>query len=316
MMARVWTLGEGMALLRTSGIGPLETQHSLTLSSGGAEMNVAIGLARWGIPVRWVGRVGDDAFGRLVRRDLQAEGVDARVTVDPVRPTGMMIKEARSSAKSRVTYYRTGSAGSAIAADSVADGDLDSIEIVHVTGITPALSPSARSAVTAAVEAAVHHEIPVSFDINHRPSLISAVSAQPLYTWIAERSSIVFGGVEEAQIVAPRASNERELAHRIAALGPTEVLIKRGADGCTALIDGELIEEPGVPVDVVDTVGAGDAFVAGYLAARLGEQSPRDRVRLACRAGAAACLTPGDWDGAPRRDELDWLLGDADPVAR
>ena len=105
------------------------------------------------------------------------------------------------------------------------------------------------------------------------------------------------------------------LARGLAALGPAEVLVTRGAQGAVAVIDGELHTVDAVPVAVVDTVGAGDAFTAGYLAERLTDASLEQRLRTAVVAGALACTHPGDWHGYPRRAELDSLHGD-DPVVR
>lgn len=316
MTVQVGTLGEAMALVRTEEVGPLETQRSLTLSTGGAEMNVAIGLARLGVSARWLGRVGDDSFGRLVQRDLQAESVQCRLIIDPDRPTGLMVKERRSAAKARVTYFRAQSAGSGLALEDVELLEIPTIGLLHVTGITPVLSETAREAIEVAVEIAVHHGVPVSFDINHRESLMSAQEATPIYQWIAERSTILFGGEEEIRLLTSSATNLEEAARELSRMGPPEVLIKRGAQGCAALVDGTAIDEPAVSVMVADTVGAGDAFVAGYLASRLSGAPGRERVQFACRTGAAACLTAGDWDGAARAGELEWLLEEHDPVSR
>ncbi|TML27576.1 MAG: sugar kinase [Actinobacteria bacterium] len=111
-MTHVVTLGETMALLSTPEIGLLRHANTMRVSVGGAESNLAIGLARLGKRVSWIGRVGDDEFGALVRRTLAAEGVDGRVRVDPGAPTGLMVKYRRTGTTTQVLYYRKGSAGS------------------------------------------------------------------------------------------------------------------------------------------------------------------------------------------------------------
>src|SRR5690242_7327205 len=105
-------MGETMAMLQAPKIGPLRHATSLGLSIGGAESNLAIGLARLGHRVSWLGRVGADEFGVLICRTLAAEGIDCRAVVDPGAPTGLMIKARRTDAVTHVTYYRSGSAGS------------------------------------------------------------------------------------------------------------------------------------------------------------------------------------------------------------
>ena len=112
-MAGLVTLGETLAVLTATRVGPLRYASALALGVAGCESNVAIGVARLGHPSWWVGRVGDDELGRAVLSRLRGEGVDvSRAVVDPGGPTAWMIKERRSADLARVVYYRAGSAGS------------------------------------------------------------------------------------------------------------------------------------------------------------------------------------------------------------
>jgi 2-dehydro-3-deoxygluconokinase len=314
MTAAVVTLGETMGLLRAASIGSLEHVSDFDLRIGGAESNVAIGVARLGRPAVWMGRVGDDGVGRRVLRELRAEGVTVDAVVDPEARTGLMLKETPTSGRTRVSYYRAGSAGSRIGID---DLDYDAIEtagVLHVTGITLALSESAEQAVFAAIGAAVAAGVPVSFDVNHRPALWGDRDPAPLYRRVAERSAIVFAGADEAALLVGAGSPE-QLAARIADLGPAQAIVKLGEDGCVASIDGEALSAPAEKITPLDTVGAGDAFVAGYLVALLDGLAPADRLRQGARCGAFACLGPGDWESLPRRADLD-AFGSGDPVIR
>lgn len=311
----VVTLGETMALLRADQPGPLAHAPALGLGIGGAESNVAIGLARLGTDVAWCGRVGDDSLGVLVQREIRAEGVRTHVRVDPDAPTGLMIKERRTPATQKVAYYRAGSAGSRLAADDVPAGLVEDADLLHVSGITAALSASARATLLAAVDRARSAGVPVSFDVNHRASLWSAAEAGAFSRDLLERVDLVFAGEDEATLVVGPHRRAEDAAAELAALGPREVVVKRGAQGALSLVDGEVHTAPAVPVDVVDTVGAGDAFVAGYLAERVAGGSPAARLALAVTTGAFTCLTPGDWEGLPRRGELS-LLTDGEPVRR
>jgi 2-dehydro-3-deoxygluconokinase len=310
----VVTLGETMGLLRAASIGSLEHVSDFQLHIGGAESNVAIGVARLGRPAVWMGRVGDDGVGRRVLRELRAEGVGAGAVVDPEARTGLMLKETPTSGRTRVSYYRAGSAGSRIGIDDLDFDAIESAGVLHVTGITLALSESAEQAVFAAIGAAVAAGVPVSFDVNHRPALWGDRDPAPLYRRVAERSTIVFAGADEAELLVGSGSPE-QLAARIADLGPAQAIVKLGEDGCVASIDGEALSAPAEKITPLDTVGAGDAFVAGYLVALLDGLAPADRLRQGARCGAFACLGPGDWESLPRRADLD-AFGSGDPVIR
>jgi 2-dehydro-3-deoxygluconokinase len=310
----VLTLGESMVIV-VAERGPLETAAQARLSTAGAEGNVAIGLSRLGAVVTWLGRVGDDAPGRRVIRDLRSEGVDAQAILDASSPTGALLKERRSPGRSSVTYYRSGSAGSRLCPDDLAAVDFSAVGMLHVTGITLALSPSAREAVREAVRRANDAGVPVSFDVNHRSSLWKTDDFVLDYRWVVERSTIVFAGEDEAHLVEHGATSIEECASMIARRGPAEVIIKRGADGCLAFVDGQFTSHPAVPVDVVDTVGAGDAFVAGYLVERLAASPLSRRLQTAVACGALACTVANDWEGAPRWADIASLT-DTEPVAR
>ncbi|MFE7843612.1 sugar kinase [Microbacterium sp. NPDC057407] len=308
------TLGETMGLFRPSGIGPGELVDTYHLTTGGAESNVAIGVSRLGGTARWIGRVGRDAAGRKVLRELRAESVAVRAVVDPGAGTGLMVKEQRLPGVSAVQYARRDSAGSRLSPDDIDPSDITQASVLHLTGITPALSESAAAAVDRAIDMAHESDVLVSFDVNHRPSLHREGDPAAVYRRLVARASIVFASEDEASVVVG-SGDPRTLAARLADLGPHTVVIKRGAEGAVALHDGEFFERAAVEVPVIDTVGAGDAFVAGYLAERMTGRGPRDCLELAVRAGAFACLAPGDWDGYARRDELG-LLDSVDPVTR
>jgi 2-dehydro-3-deoxygluconokinase len=310
----VLTFGETMALMRTDQVGPLAHATTMSLGIGGSESNVAIGLQRLGVQAIWCGRVGADSLGNLVEREIRAEGVDVRLAVDPSAPTGLMIKERRTPATQRVSYYRAGSAGSRITPEDIDEQLISGAGLLHVSGITPALSPQAEATLRYAVDVAKAHNVTVSFDLNFRGNLWSAEEARSVYRDIIPLSDIVFAGDDEAAIAVGPGEPE-ELARRIAALGPSQAVIKLGSDGALALIDGTLLRQEAVTVDAVDTVGAGDAFVAGYLAELVDGCGPQDRLKTAAATGAFACLVPGDWEGFPRRHELP-ILQAREPVSR
>ncbi len=311
----VVTLGESLGLLVATRIGRLELVPTMDLGFGGAESNVAIGLARLGVPVTWMGRLGDDALGRLIERQLRAEGVNAAATHDPTAPTALMLKERPGVGSSAVSYYRAGSAGSRLAPEHLDIARIREARILHITGITAALGAGPRAALEAAIDAAIDGGTIVSFDVNHRSRLWSHATAATTYREIAARADIVFAGDDEAELL----TGERGPAGQAAAiieLGPTQAIVKLGAEGAYAFADGHAVEQPAFPVHAVDTVGAGDAFVAGYLAELLAGASLSGRLRTAAACGAIACTAPGDWEAAPDRAAIARLLGASDPVQR
>jgi 2-dehydro-3-deoxygluconokinase len=327
----VVTLGETMALLTAPRVGPLRHAASLDLSCAGAESNLAIGLTRLGHRVAWIGRIGADEFGALVRRTLAAEGVTANAIVDNAAPTGLMVKSHRTDAHTEVIYYRSGSAGSRLSPDDVDAELIASARVLHVTGITPALSGSAREAVRYAIGVARQAGVPVSLDLNYRRALWSPEHAAAEYMSLIRLADIVFAGEAEARMVTMGDTPE-DLGLALAAMGPGQVLIKRGQHGAVGvfakevvsskddgqMVSGEVLVAPAYPVSAVDSVGAGDAFAAGYLSALLDGREPAKRMARASLAGAFAVTVPGDWEGLPSRTDLDLLRADRmdDPVLR
>ena len=330
---RVVAVGETMAMMRSGTIGSLAHLPSVDISLGGAESNLAIGLRRLDVPVAWVSRVGDDPLGTRVMREIRAEGVEVHCAVDPERPTGLMLKSRPSGTTTRVDYYRAGSAASALTPQDLPDGLIEQAQILHLSGITPLLSETAHATNVAAAQRAADAGVQVSLDVNYRSRLGSRELLAERLGEILEHVDIVFGGPEELAILAPAAggagaggaaaaadsgeADHRALLRALEADG-RQVVVKLGADGGAALADGAIQEAPGHRVDVVDTVGAGDAFVAGYLSAQLDGLDVAARLARANACGALACTTPGDWEGAPRRSDLEALLsgGTADPVTR
>jgi 2-dehydro-3-deoxygluconokinase len=162
----------------------------------------------------------------------------------------------------------------------------------------------------------------VSFDINHRATLWSDDDAAPVLANLAAAADLVFAGPEEAALVlgrnqldGPATFDDGEtLARGLAERGPRDVVVKLGALGALALSGHEIHTAPARSITVVDPVGAGDAFVAGYLSEVVAGAPTPDRLRMGNALGAAVCGVRGDWEGLPTRDELDRRLGPEDVV--
>ncbi len=292
----------------------------LRLGLAGAESNVAIGVSRLGGAATWIGRVGADEFGDLVLRELRAEGVTALAVRDPA-PTALLVRERRTATHSRTRYYRAGMAGSRLGPQDVPEDVVAGAAALHVTGVTAALGDGPARAVRRAVDIAAGAGVPVSLDVNHRSLLWSEQEARSALLPLLRRSDLVFAGTHEAVMVlggapaGPAAKLAEVLAEELCVLGPAGAVVKLGADGAYALLDGTAYRQPAAPVRVHDSVGAGDAFVAGYLAELLAGEPPERRLRTAALLGAFAVGTTGDWEGLPCRAELD-LFAHADGDVR
>jgi 2-dehydro-3-deoxygluconokinase len=304
-MTGLLTFGETMGLVAADGIGPLAYAKSFSFGIGGAESNVAMGVARLGGPATWLGRVGPDATGELIAARIAAAGVRTLAITDEAF-TGLMVRHRRSGEFAQVDYHRAGSAGSRLSPADVPAPEIKAASIVHVTGITPALSESARAAVFQSVETARAAGVAVSIDVNYRTKLWNRYDAASVLRDLVSRADIVFASPEEAALFV----GGDDVASALAELGPAEVIVKDGGRGCVALIDGERHKVPALSVTVVDPVGAGDAFVAGYLADRLAGATAAERLTTAIASGAFAVTVPGDCEGAPTRAELAALTGD------
>jgi 2-dehydro-3-deoxygluconokinase len=259
--------------------------------------------------------VGDDELGELIRSTVAGQRVATAAIVDPHAPTGLMIKERRTGTLTRVRYYRSGSAGSRLTPDDLDRAPIAAAQVVHVTGITPALSRTARDTVFAAVALAREHGVPVSVDLNYRRALWGPDQARDVFRDLARRADILLATEDEGRLLVD-ADEPARLAAGLAALGPAEVLVKLGERGAAAHIDDRPYPVPPRPVTVLDPVGAGDAFAAGYLASRCRRADAPERLAAAATAGAFAVTVAGDWEGAPTAAELG-LIGDAgDAVSR
>ena len=311
-MKAVLTLGEGRGVIRAA--ETMAPAANLGVGVGGAELNVAIGLARLGTAVTWLGRVGSDGLGRRVVRELRAEGVDVIAPTEQ-RPTGLLLKERDALGRTQVTYHRAESAGSRLDPSDLDAVDWSRYGVLHITGITPALSASAAASAHEAVRRARDAGLIISFDVNHRSRLWDGESAAPVYRGLAAQCDVLFAGLDEAALlVGEQRPDPWDTVEALAGLGPSVVALKLGEDGALAGSGSERAHLEAVRVEVVDTVGAGDAFVAGFLSELVQGRSVAACLTTAVRAGAAVCGHPGDWEGALTREELEAEI--TDPVVR
>ena len=309
-MADVVTLGETMALWRTDDAGAPTNGSRGTLGFGGTDSNVAIALARLGHSSKWISVLGDDELGRMIASGIESEGVEISVRFSRSLPTGLMVKSPSKTKERFVSFYRSGSAASKMGVADVAENEFEGAKIFHFSGITPMLSPSCAELVHKAVDTCKSSGALISFDVNHRSALWDGLAAKETYLEFCDEADLVFGDREELSLIAGQDLSDEDLMGRVAELGPTHVVMKLGDEGAMSLSGGELLARRAVKVEIADTVGAGDSFVAGYLSALLDDEPPAERLLRATYCGAQACTNPGDWEGAVTRDQLNVARGE------
>ena len=281
-------VGETMAMVAPLSVDGLVDARVFRVDAGGAESNVAAHATALGVAAAWFSRLGDDALGRRVLRQLGERGVDVSgVVVDAFHPTGMYVKDPGRG----VVYYRSGSAASRLSPEEVDAVPLDGVKILHVSGITAAISETARAFLEQLIERARSLGTTVSFDVNYRAALWEPAIAGPVLDSLARRCDIVFVGRDEAEGLW-QTETAADVRARFADV--PELVVKDGAVGATAFTPGNETFETSEVVDVVDVVGAGDAFAGGYLSARLGGIPMPARLRAAHRRAALTLATTGD----------------------
>jgi 2-dehydro-3-deoxygluconokinase len=276
-MPELLCVGETMLLL-TPVEAPLTSADHYTVGLAGAESNVAVHAAALGRDGAWASRVGDDPFGHRIVDELQARGVEVLVETDASAPTGIMFKDPDPDG-SRVHYYRRGSAASLMDAGFVSAEAMRDVRIVHTSGVTPALSDSCERMVDALYDDARDAGCLVSFDVNDRRPLWPLEVAAATLARLADAADICFVGRDEAERLWGTATVDEIRTH----LPHVDLLVvKDGAVGATAVRAGSPpVFVPAPIVEVVEPVGAGDAFAAGFLSALLAGDDD------------AACLSAG-----------------------
>ncbi|WP_433010142.1 sugar kinase [Kribbella sp. CA-294648] len=321
---RALCLGEAMIMLAAATGAPLEDVETFRRSVGGAECNVAGGLAALGVSTGWLSRLGTDGFGRHVLQDLQSRGVDVGgVEDDPTRPTGLYVKHSFNG-RTQMHYYRSGSAAAAMDPaflDRPAVRDrLAGAELVHTTGITAAISGTAAEMLERLATLRDTLGFTLSVDLNWRPALWRDADPAPLWR-LLRAADVVLIGADEAVVFAGTSDPDelREL------LGPrSTIVLKSDAHVALALEpDRRSTEVPALTVDVVEPVGAGDAFAAGYLAGTLQGLPMEQRLRLGHLSAAAVLAVPEDHappPGAATRQalltcsEAEWAVAHVGPA--
>lgn len=302
----VLTFGESMVAFSSMNRQSFVHNKQATISVAGAESNIATALARLNHNVRWVSRVGEDVFGQIILKTLQAEGINTEgVKKDPEKQTGVMFKEKKPLLNTEVLYYRRNSAATSL---SIEDIDLEWIKeskIVHITGITPSLSDSCRNLVTEVIKLCKKYNKIISFDPNVRLKLWDIEEARKVLLPIIQESDIFLPGMEELKLLFDLDSFQ-DIERKLTEWNIPTIVVKDGAKGAWLIEDNQKVFVEAFKInDVVDEVGAGDAFAAGFLHGYIKSKSRVDSIRYGHALAAFAISSEGDTNGLPTQKELE-----------
>ena len=307
------TLGESMWRLSAPGHERLATARSLDLHIGGAESNLAITLARLGKRVAWWSRLPQNALGEHIMQTLGSHGVDisgiCQDASEDARLGTYFIEFGSTPRPTRVIYDRAGSAASRMQPADFDWARLQRTRRLHLSGITPALSASCLATVRRAIQKARAAGTHITFDLNYREKLWTWDACRPVFDELAAASDLVISATRDARCLLQSRADAAALAQDLYGRwqGPTVVLTQGAAD--TLAFDGQtLCEAPAFrDVQIVDRIGAGDAFAAGLHCARLDGLPMSQALRYGNAVAALKLTMPGDI-ALVNRAEVDELL--------
>ncbi len=305
-MDKVLLIGEPMELLLAEEEGALADVTHFRASVSGAEMNVAVGLARLGLCPRYMTRLGADPRADRIRSFMRKNGIsDDLVITDREHLTGAMMKSKAEPGKHEIYYFRQDTAASFLCEQDVDGLDLSDIRAVHFTGIFPSISVSAANAARRLVKRAKEMEITVVFDPNLRCQLWdSSPETVSLMNEFAAQSDVFLPSAKEAETLCGL-SDEEAVAEHYLSLGTKKVVVKLGKRGAYYKSRVESGIAPTFRADaVIDTAGAGDGFAAGLISGICEEIPLGEAVFRANAVGSMQIQNTSDNAGLPTMPQL------------
>lgn len=316
LLVDVVTIGETMVLFEPFESGLIQYSESFRKRIGGAESNFAIGLSKLGHSALWVSRLGDDPFGRYIQSFLRGEGVNVIAKNDKKASTGLFFKQTGGYKHASIYYFRKGSAASFLSPADIPVEKIKESKYLHVTGITPALSESAREAILYAIEVAKEHGVKVIFDPNIRQKLWDSSIYRPVLLQILAKADIFLPGEEEIKLLFPGQKLEKVIAD-ILQMGIEIVVVKKGRQGAAYYTLAKEGHIKGYPNEyVVDPVGAGDAFAAGFISGLLNGKNIEESVDKGNLIGSMVTMVNGDCEGLPTEEDIKVFRSNESDVTR
>lgn len=313
---RVLTIGDAMITMNPLTTGPLRYVSQFERKVGGAELNFAIGCARLGINTRWISRLGKDEFGRVIYNFARGEGVDmSAVKFVEGYPTSINFKEIQEDGSGKTFYYRFQSPILTLKPEDITDELFEGIHLVHLTGVFLAINPKNRVIVKEIIKKAKEKTIPISFDPNIRLKLWTIEDARKVYQEILPEVDILLTGLDEIRLLFEKES-QHDLGQIAEQYNISDFVIKDGGNGSYLYRNGEWIKKDAYKVKVVDTVGAGDGFDAGYIYGYLNHYKPTELLTFANAVGGLVTTVSGDNEGLPYLEEVQAFINNEAIIER
>lgn len=307
----ILAMGEPMLEFNASADGALESARHFSVGHGGDTSNFVVAARRSGGRAGYITRIGDDPFGTALADLWRDEGVDtSHVVREPGGRTGVYFI-ARGPDGHAFTYYRSGSPATRLAPEDVPEDAVGDARLLHVTGITQAISASACDAAFHAMAVARSRGTWVSYDPNHRPALWPTERARAVVMRSVEMCDLALPNIEEGRLLTGLDA-PRDVLAAFAERGPRVVVLKMGAQGALVAERGQVTRVPAHPVTPVDASGAGDAFDGAFAVRLLEGATPVEAARYAAVAAAVTTTGHGAVQPIPRRAEVERRLAATD----
>jgi 2-dehydro-3-deoxygluconokinase len=316
-MNDVITIGEAMVTFNPDSTGPMKFVNTFEKKIGGAELNLAIGCARLGLKAGYISRLGNDEFGKYIKTFARGEGIDvSKVDLVEGYPTSLNFKEIMEDGNVRTFYYRDKSPTLTMTPDDLDEAYFQQAKILHLTGIFPAIDEKNIAIIERSIELAKKYGVKISFDPNIRLRMWSKEEAREVLSKILPHVDILLAGDEEMEIII----GERDpiaIIEKIKELGISFIAIKQGEKGSVGYYNGEIIESPSIKATkVVDTVGAGDGFNAGFIYGVLQGWQLEKTLKFANTIGSMVVSVRGDNEGLPYYEDVQEKLGEKERIER
>lgn len=313
----VITIGDGMVAMCPEKKGPIMFTNTFEKKVGGAELNVAIGCARLGLKSGWISSLGNDDFGNFILRSVRADNVDtSEVKLVDGHPTSVYFREVLSDGSSRSFYYRENSPTSTMKPEDLNEEYFKKSKVLHITGVFPSILKNNQNIILEAIRLAKKNGLLISFDPNIRLKMWTKEEAKEFINSILSDVDILLVGDEEVELLL----NTTDLEQAIKAFygyGISKVVIKRGDKGAMGYDGENLFYVDGiVPKALVDTVGAGDGFAAGFLTSTIKGESFEDSIRFGNAVGSLVVGVEGDNEGLPYYEDVLVHIGKNKKVER
>ncbi|MDR3598372.1 sugar kinase [Clostridium sp.] len=313
----VITIGDAMIAMCPKQKGPIIFCNTFERKLGGAELNVAIGCARLGIQSGWISRLGNDDFGKYILKTVRGEGVDiSEVKLVDQYPTSVYFREVLADGSSRSFYYREKSPTSTMKSEELNEEYFKQAKILHITGVFPSITKNNQEIILESVRLAKKHNLTVSFDPNIRLKMWTKEEAKVYIEKLLPHVDILLIGDEEIEILLGDTTIE-DAIKTFHEYGIEKVIVKKGAKGALGSDGKNVYEVEAIkPKALVDTVGAGDGFAAGFLTSVIKGKTLEECVKFANAVGSLVVGVEGDNEGLPSYDDVLVHLGQAKKIER